>query len=272
MVKRKSKKYFWILLLLFTAVALIIWLCTERGVNDEGYGSFQFADLAGLYPEALDVQIIEYEGFTIAYNEDHEQAEWVCYLLTKDKLESPVCKRMDNFRPDTNIHYGSADLSDYKHSGYDRGHLAPAGDMKWSKQAMSESFLLSNMSPQVPAFNRGVWKKLEEKVRDIVLEEDSIVVVTGPVLSNGLKKIGENDVSVPEFYYKIVFDISGTDQGMLAVLLENKKTSAQLSSSIINIDELEQFTGIDFFPEIADELQDKMESECSESLVQYFVK
>ena len=104
-------------------------------------------------------QIVNHLGYSLSYNEKNEQASWVAYELTADQVRGTV-KRKDSFRSDPLIKTGSASLSDYKGSGYDRGHLAPAADMKWSTTAMSESFFMSNMSPQLPGFNRGIWKKL----------------------------------------------------------------------------------------------------------------
>ena len=104
-----------------------------------------------------DAVVIRYAGFALKYNEEYEQAEWVAYQLTDDEVQGTI-ERTNNFRADQNITTGSAALADYKGSGYDRGHLAPAADMRWSHNAMSDSFFMSNMSPQLPGFNRGVWK------------------------------------------------------------------------------------------------------------------
>ena len=142
--------------------------------------------------------IVKHYAYTLNYNEEHEQAEWVAYILTKDRVYGTV-KRTNNFRPDPKVKTGSATLADYKGSGYDRGHLAPAADMKWSATAMSESFYMSNMSPQRPGFNRGIWKRLEQLVRTWAVEYEEIHVVTGPVLKGSFKSIGPNQVSVPEY-------------------------------------------------------------------------
>ena len=111
-------------------------------------------------------------------------------------------ERSDNFRKDPHVSTESATLSDYKGSGYDRGHIIPAADMKWSPDAMSASFFMSNMSPQDPSFNRGIWKKLEEQVGKWALENSEIYIVTGPVLTDGpYQTIGVNKVAVPKYYY-----------------------------------------------------------------------
>jgi endonuclease G len=193
-------------------------------------------------------QLLKYSGFHLAYSELHEQAAWVAYILTAEMVLNGVVERTDNFRPDTNIASFSASLADYRGSGYDRGHLAPAGDMQWSKEAMNESFLMSNMSPQVPQFNRQMWRYLESYVRDWAVDNDSIYVVTGPVLSRIDSVIGENNVAVPHAYFKVILDISHPSYKGIAFLMENKKLMGTVLDYAITIDSLESLTGFDFFP------------------------
>jgi endonuclease G len=150
-------------------------------------------------------------------------------------------------------------LADYKGSGYDRGHLAPAADFSYDDFALSQSFYLSNMSPQNPSFNRGIWKKLEDQVRDWAMENDNIYVVTGPVLNKSFKTIGNNEVSVPEYYYKIVLDIQKPDIKAIAFLMKNEKSSASLESFVVTINRLESLTGLDFFPTMPDQLENALE-------------
>src|SRR5690606_30581000 len=135
---------------------------------------------------------------------EHEQAEWVYYLLAPSMIQGAF-DRTDDFRPDPAVSTGSAELHDYVGSGFDRGHLAPAADMKVSHTAMSESFYLSNMSPQAPSFNRGGWKKLESLIRNWVLAEGQMFVVTGSIFRDNLGVIGRNQVTVPSYYYKVVY-------------------------------------------------------------------
>ena len=110
-------------------------------------------------------EIVKHTAFTLCYSEAHEQAKWVAYHLTAEMCDNSGEERTNNFRTDPDVKTGSASPEDYKKSGFDRGHLCPAGDMGWSEQTMSESFFMSNMSPQAPSFNRGIWKKLEEQIR-----------------------------------------------------------------------------------------------------------
>jgi len=193
-------------------------------------------------------EIITHSGFTLAYNETHEQADWVAYILTRAQVQNRKATRDDNFRADPQVETGSATPSDYKKSGYDRGHLAPAADMWWSNKTMDESFYMSNMSPQVPSFNRGVWKELEEAVRFWAEANDSLYVISGPVFRGDEKTIGRNQVTVPSYYYKIVADITWPDFNCVAFLLPNRATKMPFESFIVSIDSVEQLTGIDFFP------------------------
>lgn len=245
---------FFILLALAILVTLEPWKSADSLTGSAAPGgappviSLNWEKLETAYPfSPFQDTILRYTGFDLAYSELHEQASWVAYVLTREEVESSTTGRSDNFRPDTLLSGGSASLADYRGSGFDRGHLAPAGDMKWSRDAMSESFLLSNMSPQYPSFNRGIWKKLEEKVREWAVEMDSIYVITGPVLGRVDSTIGENRVSIPEYYYKVLVDLSPPDHSFIAFLLPNAKSSADLASFAITVDSLEAFTGIDFF-------------------------
>ena len=205
-------------------------------------------------------QILEYTGFTLQYNEEHEQADWVAYVLTREEVLGKV-KRKDAFRADKEISSGSATLKDYKASGYDRGHLAPAADMRWDKTAMKESFLMSNMSPQLPKFNRGIWKRLEAIIRTFAYNNESVYVVTGPVLSENLHDLGENDVSIPEYYYKVVLDLEGDETKGIAFLLPQTAVGKDLTKYAVTIDSVEAVTGLDFFHSLEDELEESHESE-----------
>jgi endonuclease G len=221
----------------------------------------RISDVSEGYPEDnLNDTLLRYTGFTISYNEDNEQPAWVAYILTKAEVQSGNEERSENFRPDKNISTGSATLKDYSGSGYDRGHMAPAADMKWSPVAMSESFLLSNMSPQEQGFNRGVWSRLETKVRDWAVKNDSILVITGPVLKGINKYIGENRVGVPDYYFKVIADISAPSYKVIAFLLGNRSSSDNIMKYAVSIDSLERITGYDFFPDITDKgMAERME-------------
>lgn len=202
--------------------------------------------------------IVTHAAFTLSYNESHEQANWVAYELTKEETNKRF-DRTDKFMSDPNVKTGSASHADYKGSGYDRGHLAPASDMAWSATAMAESFYYSNMSPQAPSFNRGIWKKLEELVRTWAVEDEAVYVVTGPVLSSGLSAIGPNRVSVPLYFYKAILDYRDPEVKAIGFILPNNGSQQSLQQFAVTIDSVEKFTGLDFFPRLPDEQERTLE-------------
>ncbi len=208
--------------------------------------------------QANDV-IINHAGYSLLYNERHEQASWVAYELTESETHK-LYERSNKFLVDPKVATGSATDPDYTGSGYDRGHLAPAADMGWSETAMIESFYFSNMSPQLPGFNRGIWKSLEELMRTWAIENDAIYIVTGPVLTDGLNTIGTNKVSVPNYYYKVILDFSEPSTKAIGFLLPNESSDRQLQEFAVSIDSVEKVTGIDFFHLLPDDQEMNLES------------
>lgn len=210
--------------------------------------------------------LIEHRFYTLSYSEKDEQAKWVAYELSRESVNSFIAERTDDFREDPKVKSGSARLSDYRGSGYDRGHLCPAGDMTFSRLAMSESFYLSNMSPQDKSFNRGVWKELEQQVRDWARANKHLYVVTGPVLGKRMaRKIGDSRVSVPKAYYKVLLDLREPEQKAIAFLIPNEKQTLPLDAFAMSIDDLEAATSIDFFPSLPNQQEDALESSFNSS-------
>jgi len=218
-------------------------------------------------PEGAKGEIVCHTGYTLSYNEDHEQANWVAYELTKEEAEGKY-KRTNKFIIDPSVSTGSATAQDYKKSGYDQGHLAPAADMAWSKTAMKESFYYSNMGPQEPSFNRDIWKKLEEQVREWAIEDKAVYVVTGPVLKDGLKTIGPNKVSVPEYYYKVILDYSLPGIKGIGFIMPNKGSKEPIKTYAVTIDSVERFTRLDFFSKLPDDQESIIE--CSLDTLGWF--
>ncbi|TLD43251.1 MAG: Endonuclease [Candidatus Jettenia ecosi] len=204
-------------------------------------------------------EILTYSAFVLSYNEEHEQASWVAYELTREETYA-MYERSDKFIPDLRVKRHTADCRDYKGLGYDKGHLAPAGDMAWSSVTMRESFYYSNISPQEPGFNRGIWKKLEELVRQWARDNRSIYIVTGPVLKKGLPTIGKNKVSVPKYFYKIILDYREPDIKGIGFVIPNMRSNESLQKYALTIDNIEKLTGIDFFHLLPDEQEELIES------------
>ena len=201
---------------------------------------------------------VEHEFFKLAYSEENEQALWVFYRLTVDMVSGNV-ERTDDFREDPLVSTKSASLDDYKGSGYDRGHLCPAASMSYNSTSMSESFYMSNMSPQAPSCNRGKWKSLETAVRNWVKTEDTLWVVSGPIFKDDMGQIGENKVTIPGYYYKVVYDPTDTSK-MIAFIMPNAKMPNDIEFYAVSVDQVEQETGIDFFPGLPDDMENKLES------------
>jgi endonuclease G len=214
-------------------------------------------------PSVLDSNaIVVHNSYILEYSEPHEQARWVVYHITPSQLDKTI-KRSNNFKVDTMVATGSANNDDYRKSGYDRGHLKPANVSKTSELDMKESFYYSNMSPQVPKFNRGIWKKLEAFVLKTAETSGSLWVVTGPVLEDGLLTIGENQVSVPRYYYKVLLDLEPPEYRAIAFIIPNEDSDKPLLKCALPVDKLESMLGIDFFPNLDDALENKLEAKVN---------
>lgn len=190
--------------------------------------------------------------YEMLYCEKYEQAVYVKYTINKEDVYGSF-KRKNNFREDKEIKEGSASLLDYRKSGYDRGHLKPAAVSKGSKLDMDQSFLMSNMSPQLPVFNRQDWKNIEADVRKLLKTQDSIMVYTGPVLNDLDSFIGANRVGVPKYYYKAI--LLGDSSKAFAYLVPHKRLSKPYSMYIVSIDSLESVIGVDLYEGLPSELE-----------------
>ncbi|WP_051296197.1 DNA/RNA non-specific endonuclease [Eisenibacter elegans] len=227
-----------------------------RGNRGEGSFDINHPDF-GLPAYSDKDVVVRHSAFALSYNEAHEQADWVAYRLKKNNLRGGV-ERTDDFRPDPKIPTQSATPADYRGSGYDRGHLAPAGDFKYSEKAMSETFFMSNMSPQAPDLNRGIWRILEEQIRTWVRRDGEYFIVTGPILKGGrFQKIGKNNVSVPKEYYKVILDPKTPKA--IAFIMRNEGSDKDLQTFVVTIEEVERRTGIDFFPMLPNDLAQELE-------------
>ncbi|MBK5213062.1 MAG: DNA/RNA non-specific endonuclease [Flavobacteriaceae bacterium] len=230
---------------------------TTQRISEEFNDSFLPTSTTGV--------IAKHNAFTLSYSEKDEQAEWVAYELKRKDLSKNEFER-PYFIEDKKVKTKSADWRNYKNSGYDRGHLCPAGDRNISFEAYNETFLTSNISPQDHDFNAGIWNRLEQKVRFWAEKYDGVYVVTGGVLKGNMKTIGDENVSVPNEFYKIIVDASDAvpagRQGnykAIAFVIPNKPSSESFYEYAVSIDEIEAKTGIDFFPNLPDSIENKME-------------
>lgn len=211
-----------------------------------------------ILPASTTGEVVAHTYYTLSYNEDNEQAEWVAYELTRDRLDKNWVERASSFRPDPDVRTESATPRDYSGSGYDRGHLCPAADMAFDTLAMSESFFMSNMSPQLKGFNGGIWRELEESTRDWARKYEHLYVVTGPVLSRpGKGNIGFSKVTVPAAFYKVL--LAPAQHRAIAFVLPNEVSTRPLMDYAGTIDQVEELTGIDFFPRLLKGLDEELE-------------
>lgn len=209
-------------------------------------------------------EVVRHTWYALSYSEDHEQAEWVAYELTRDHLNENWADRPNSFRPDPEVRTESATPRDYNVSGYDKGHLCPAADMAFDATAIDETFYMSNMSPQEPGFNMGIWRELEELTRDWARRFNHLYVVTGPVLTQPImSQIGFSKVSVPAAYYKVL--LAPAQQRAIAFILPNQVSDKLVTDYACSIDKVEQMTGIDFFPRLLKGLDEELEGSLDKS-------
>ena len=202
-------------------------------------------------------KVVRHTYYVLDFNDEHHQANWVYYEMSPERLVKRA-SRKDDFRTDPAVGEACATLADYRKSGYDRGHLCPAADMAFDERAMSETFYLSNMTPQTHACNAGIWSRLEAHVRERARKE-RLYVVTGPVFKDVHGAIGENEVTVPGYFYKLFY--SPSRQQMVAYVIPNKASRQTLASFAVPVDKVERITGIDFFPGLPDELERIVEAD-----------
>ncbi len=197
-------------------------------------------------PSSTTGAMVHHSYFSLSYNEQYEQAEWVAYVLKKEHLTADDRKR-PYFIEDPYVSTKSADWRNYKGSGYDRGHLVPAGDRRFSEQAYNETFYTSNISPQDRDFNAGLWNRLEMQTRNWAKRYKTLYVFTGGVLTKGLDEIGSEEVAVPEYFYKIIAKEEKGGLAVLGFLMKAREQSLPIENFVVPIDYIEKLTGIDFF-------------------------
>ena len=216
-----------------------------------------------LLPQCSDGEFVKHTGHYLCYDENHRQSKWVAYRLTAEKLQNPIVeRRTGSFLMDPELS-NSPKHADYTNSGYGRGHLMPAADCMWSAVIMQESFYMSNVSPQTPGLNRGIWFRLEEKVREWTKSNGEIFIITAGVLSDSLNKIEQSDICIPEKFYKIIFDLTGPDLNMIGFVMTNENSSDPLENFAVTVDSVQNLTGIDFFYLLPDSLEHALESEIN---------
>lgn len=201
-----------------------------------------------VYSTVQPEEIIVHRGFGLSYNEDKLVPNWVTYELTAEEASATAASRTDEFLPDPDAKSRQGDTRDYSNSGYDRGHMAAAADMKWDKQAMIESFYLTNTAPQDRGLNAGLWLELEQKCRWWAKKYGQVWITCGPVfLYDDVKRIGNNGIAVPDMFFKCVCMKIGEEYTMAAFLFPNSDCSGELTGYMFPVQAAESVTGCQYF-------------------------
>lgn len=211
-------------------------------------------------PKGTPEQILKRTGYVASYNKTTLLPNWVAWHLTAERTEGSAKRSGVDFAEDTEVPEPRATDWDYYNSGYDRGHMCPAADNKWSKKAMEESFLFTNMCPQNGNLNRGDWNEMEMACRKWAKKYGDLYIVCGPILYKGKHKtIGKNKVVVPEAFFKVVLR-TGDDPQAIGFIYKNTSGNRPKDSYVNTVDEVERITGIDFFPSLPDNVEKNVEA------------
>lgn len=214
-------------------------------------------------PERLDNQTVHYKAITVHYNKYYRMPNCVAYELTNTQTamaDAPDAEKRENykFNRDPKV-AGCPDWWEYKETGYDRGHMAPAMDMRWNREAMEQCFLMTNICPQDHDLNDGEWRHMEEAIHSWARKTERLVIFTGPVLSGDLKKTGKrNAITVPRKFYKVVY--SPKQNRAIAFVFDNEVAAKSWTNYAVTIDEVERLTGIDFLASLPDDVETSIES------------
>lgn len=236
----------------------------EAGACDASAGAAEADDKLVMQtsPKGTPEQILERTGYVASYNKTNLLPNWVAWHLTAERTEGSAKRSGVDFAEDTEVPEPRATDWDYYNSGYDRGHMCPAADNKWSKKAMEESFLFTNMCPQNGNLNRGDWNEMEMACRKWAKKYGDLYIVCGPILYKGKHKtIGNNKVVVPEAFFKVVLR-TGDNPQAIGFIYKNTSGNRPKDSYVNTVDEVERITGIDFFPSLPDDVEKKVEAEC----------
>lgn len=202
-----------------------------------------------------------YKGMDLSFNPQYHIPNWVSWELTGAETRGEIT-RTNKFFADPEVE-GSAETWDYSYSGYDRGHMAPAGDMRWNKEAMEQTFYMTNIVPQAKALNAGTWKNLEEKCRQWAAIDSAVYIVCGPVIDgNPIEYIGDSRVYVPRKFFKVIISPYANPARGIGFIMPNEKVEGGMQACAVSIDSVETLTGHDFFSSLPDEIEDEIESQC----------
>lgn len=214
-------------------------------------------------PDGMPEVIIPHTGFTVSFNEKTLCPNWVAWELTKAETDGEANRKDCSFIEDESIPRQYRVTSyDYKNSGYDRGHMCPAADMKWSQKAMQDCHYMTNICPQTPDLNQKWWERLESSCRRWARKEGTIYIVCGPIFNKRNREtIGiDHRIIVPKAFFKVVLSLKKGKEKAIGFYYTNDVEQQNMENAVRSIDDIEKLTGIDFFPTLADDMENKLES------------
>ena len=267
---KKSKPLF--LALIFVAIALvgIVGFARMRGREKTDCQMQPNTGVAQVGLDLLDVgtpaslksQVKDYEGFRVSFNSDNKTPNWVSWELLGSETEG-TSPRYNKFWCDEDIE-GCPTHYDYTHSGYDRGHMCPAADQKWSDTAMIDCFSLANIAPQDNSLNSGAWSTLEKKERLWAQRDSAIVIVAGPIYEKtDTKRIGDAGVRVPSAFFKVIVAPYLPKPRGIAFVYPNMYAPGNMENYVMTIRDVEKITGLDFFHYLPDDVEESVETASS---------
>ena len=211
--------------------------------------------------------LLKREGYYVSYNTGRRVPNWVAWHLTADHTSGKHYRDGQVFMEDKDVEWPRATDNDYYRSHYDRGHMCPSGDNKWSEKAQTESFLLTNVCPQNHALNKGDWNDLEIQCRYWAKRMGDLYIVAGPIFYNGVRKtVGKNKVAVPDAFFKVILS-DGRKAKAIGFVYPNQGGHQDMDRCVSSVDEIERVTGIDFFPLLDDRVEDVVEAASNKRMI-----
>lgn len=261
----------WLTTLLLAAVSALIIYCIfvayssyvsasekAKAANAPNLGSVEL--LHPVTNPTLNEQQLEYAGFNVSFNPDLHIPNWVSWKLLGANSEGT--EDWSKFMADRNVS-GSAEPGDYTGSGYDRGHMCPRADMRWSRAGVKDCYYMTNMCPQTHSLNAGAWKKLETKCREWAKLDSALIIICGPVLTTRPSEfIGESRVAVPTGFFKVIAAPYANPPRAIGFLMPNGKVEGGIQNAAVTVDSVEAVTGHNFFANLPDSIENEIESQC----------
>ncbi len=268
MARSRKNPYIFIVLLLAVAAALAFIPTETENFNTSEIESVVIENIISesdllrvIEPDNTHSVLIQYAGFDVSFNPGMHQPNYAAWQLTKAHTDGQYSRKNAKFSVDEAVN-GCASLDDYRNSGFDRGHMAPAADMKWSQQAMNDCHYLTNICPQDSRLNGGAWATIEKNCRKWAQRFGTVYIIAGPVLTDRLtRSIGETPVPVPERFFKVVIAPNANPPIGIAFMMPNKYFKGGAQQTVTSIDQIEAITGYDFFSALPDDIENTIEAQ-----------